>query len=146
MTHVQCIPRLPTAARRQRGFSLLEVLAAFVLFAVAFGGVLQLLAASMRNTRVSAEYTYAALWAQSKLDTVGVLEPLEERGDNGEFDDTYRWQLEVQRFEPVRETAMVDEVFSIDLYRVELIVSWGDTARPREARFVTLRSAIPDTL
>ena len=78
---------------KQRGFSLIEMIAAFLVFAIAMGVLMQVLATSMRQTRQSSEYTMAALWAQSKLDTVGVGKRIEAGHSDGRFDDTYRWQL-----------------------------------------------------
>lgn len=135
-------PRKPQAAA---GFSLLEVLAAFVLFSIAFAGVLQLLAASARNTRIAAEYTQAALWAQSLMDSYGVLEPLVEGSDRGRFDERYQWQIEVSRVEPEAPPTL-QEMFAVDLFRIELVVFWGEPARQREARFVTLRASIPEPM
>ena len=86
--------------RRMRGFSLIEMVAAFLVFAIGMGVLMGILTTSMRSARMSSDYTMAALWAQSKLDTVGVGEPVEEGGSSGSFDDNYAWQLEVHRVDP----------------------------------------------
>ena len=80
--------------RRQRGFSLLELVAAFLVFALGFGALMQILSASLRNARLSAEYTQAALWAQSKLDSVGIGDKLKEGGSSGEFETLCRIDTE----------------------------------------------------
>lgn len=87
-------------ARRMRGFSLIEMVAAFLVFAIGIGVLMQVLAGSMRNTRMSSDYTMAALWAQSKLDVVGVGEPIESGRSSGRFDDTYSWELDIQQVDP----------------------------------------------
>lgn len=86
--------------RRTRGFSLIEMVAAFLIFALGVGILMQVLAASLRNTRQSADYTMAALWAQSLLDTVGVGQLLEPGTSNGRFDATYAWQLDIHQVDP----------------------------------------------
>ncbi|HEY6940276.1 hypothetical protein [Dokdonella sp.] len=83
-----------------RGFSLIEMIAAFLVFAIAIGVLMSVLAASIRNTRLSSDYTMAALWAQSKLDVVGVGEPVEEGHSSGRFDDVYSWDLDIKQVDP----------------------------------------------
>ena len=57
---------VPNAAPSgQRGFTLIEVMAAFAIFAVLFGVLLQILSTSISNTRRSGDFTQAALLAQS---------------------------------------------------------------------------------
>ncbi len=70
-----------TLHRRSRGFTLLEVLLAFVIFAMSFAVVLQILSGSIRNTMRSKQYTEIALIAQSVMDTVGLDVPLEAGTD-----------------------------------------------------------------
>jgi general secretion pathway protein I len=140
--------------RRQRGFSLLELVAAFLVFALGFGALMQILSSSLRNVRLSTEYTQAALWAQSKLDVVGVGEKLQEGSSRGEFDKRYRWELDVSRYQPQEVTsttglqtpaqAGVETPPSIDLFRLDLAVSWGGPLSERSAHFTTLRAANPD--
>ena len=140
---------------RQHGFTLLEVLAAFVIFALVFATSLQILSGSLRNTQRSADYTLAALWAQSHMDGLGLDPPLEEGSYSGEFDGGYRWEMEVSRHEPEPvETAqgefaaieITDAEVPVDLYLIELDVLWGDPPRERRAQFRTLRSVTPEAL
>ena len=137
------IPHSPFP-RRARGFTLLEVLVAFIVFVVIFGAVLDALGMAMRNTRRSAEVSEAALWAQSKLDAIGTIEELKEGSDSGEFNARYRWQLEVSKQEVERTDGVSPDSFPVELYRVELVVSWGDRNRRSEQHFVTLRSMLKE--
>lgn len=131
-------------SRRQRGFTLLEVLVAFVVFVFIFSAVLDALGLALRNTRRSAEVSEAALWAQSKLDALGTIEELEEGSDSGEFDERYRWKLDVSRSDVPREGGLSADTFPVDLYRIELVVSWGERGRRNEQRFVTMRSKLKE--
>src|SRR5665647_464624 len=79
----------PASRRRLRGFTLIEMIAAFLIFAIGIGVLMQILAASMHSARQSSQYTMASLWAQSKLDTVGIGEPIEVGHSGGRFDDNY---------------------------------------------------------
>jgi general secretion pathway protein I len=137
-----------------RGFSLIEMIAAFLVFAIAIGVLMGVLASSIRNTRMSNDYTMAALWAQSKLDAVGVGEPVEAGHTSGRFDDNYSWDLEIKQVDPSevepppqqpiarggmqqaqasnRPVSAANagngggiDISPFDLYEVDLVVSWG---------------------
>ncbi|HEX7769999.1 MAG TPA: type II secretion system protein [Dokdonella sp.] len=152
---------LPTV-RRARGFTLIELIAAFLVFAIAIGLLMQVLSSAMRQVRQSSDYTMAALWAQSKLDAVGVGERIEAGRTNGRFDDTYSWDLHVQQVDPsavepppqlgatvsAADAGLGEgiEIAPFDLYQVDLVVSWesGNGRPPRTAHFGTLRAVNPD--
>jgi general secretion pathway protein I len=92
--------RTPFAPTRQAGFSLIEMVAAFLVFAIAIGVLMQILTSSMHSTRQSNAYTMAALWAETRLDTIGVGAPIEAGSTSGRFDDAYAWQLDIQLIDP----------------------------------------------
>ena len=146
---------------RQQGFTLVELVAAFVIFALGFGVLLQILSTCLHTTAQSADYTRVSLWAQSLLDTQGVGEALKEGSFTGKFDDRYRWQLTVSKIQapddqPAQGVAAAGNANmpqvdvtpvgpnNIDLYRLELVVSWGGYYLTHNARFVTLRSQTVD--
>ena len=133
---------------RSRGFTLIELIAAFVIFALGFGVLMQILGGALHTTRQSAEATQAALYAQSLLDIQGIGEPLQEGGSSGDFDDTYHWQLNVVRFQPqVSAGSALNPAMTAagqpELFQLELIVNWGNQYLQHHARFVTLRSMAP---
>ena len=152
-------------ARRARGFTLIEMIAAFVIFAIAVGSLMQILTMSMGATRRSLDETRAALWAQSMLDNVGIGERIEAGSTNGEFDRNYRWEMDIELIDPqlIEATAEdtmgtaavasqvgnpgtspISEMTQMELYHVELRVLWGDRMRERSARFTSLRLTMPD--
>jgi general secretion pathway protein I len=153
---------------RSRGFTLIEMIAAFVIFSIAVGALMQILTLSMNNARLSADETRAALWAQSLLDTVGVGERIEAGSSHGEFDRKYRWELQIEQIDPELVVADVEQPTAnagnanaaaqalmqsasaglgmpqIDLFHVGLTVIWGDNSHERTAQFTTLRTTNPD--
>jgi general secretion pathway protein I len=121
--------------RRQRGFSLLEVIAAIMLLAIAFGALMKVVGSSFNLTAHASRRGEAALLARSKLETLGRMDPLQEGQSDGRFDDTYRWQVVVTRW----GASQPDDDPSLRLYKLDLDVSWTENAKTSTAHFTTLR-------
>jgi general secretion pathway protein I len=132
--------------RAAAGFSLIEIVAAFAILALGMGLCMEIATSAMRQSRQAAEYTQAALNAKSLLDTVGIAERLEEGGASGEFDERYRWELSVIPYESEvgMESGLDSTATGVELYRLELLVTWQAGRGQREARFATLRALSPD--
>ena len=128
--------------RHAGGFTLIEVLLAFVVFALSFTVVLEILSGSMRNTVRAKEYTEIALIAQSVMDQVGLGIPLEAGASvSGEAGD-YRWQLDINPFEDAAGMPRISELGSltgIDLLEIEFTIFWGTYPRERSGRFSTVK-------
>lgn len=126
---------------RRRGFSLIEMIAAMFILALGLGLLMQVLGGSLNQARRAQEHTEAALWAQSMLDTLGIGEALEPGTESGEFDDRYRWQLEIVEEPWDNESGLSADSLPFMLYRVQLTVHWGSDGRERSALFETLRAS-----
>lgn len=134
-----------SSPRRQRGFTLIEIVVAFAILALGLGIAMQIAGGAMRNARQAATRTDAALYAQSLLDTVGVGERLEEGSSSGEFGEQFRWHLDATKYEIETETPLDAGLAPVQLYRLELRVTWEASGKEQEARFTTLRALTPDT-
>ena len=134
---------------RSRGFTLLEVMLAFVILAVSMGMLLGMLSRGLGQVRTSQDETEAALHAQSLLDQVGVIEPVQPGEQVGEFaNGRYRYRLETTEIEdpspaPALPSTVVDPGNAVNppkVYRILLDVSWGPPESQRQLRFTTLRA------
>lgn len=131
--------------RRSSGFTLLEVLLAFVVFALTFALVLEIVAASTRSTVRAKDYSEAALLAQSLAERVGNDIPLEAGSWSGETTGGIEWNLEITDFEGLGEDTRTLELAELNgarLYWVDMSLSWGDGNRRRDTTFTTIRSGL----
>ena len=146
----------PLPTRAPRGFSLLEVLMAFALLTVGLGILVAILGGGLVQVRQAGDATGATLHAQSLLEQVGVLGPIEPGVERGRLDDgRYRWEMEITEVEdpaPPPPAALQDGppleqagrvLGAPKLYRVQLDIGWGEDDLARSLRFVTLRARIP---
>ena len=129
---------MKTSMRQARGFSLLEVIAAILLLAITFGALMEVAGGSIRLSQNAAQYTQAALWARSLLDTRFALDPIQPGVTEGRFDDHYRWRLQVTPW-VAPGVAPAANANAMQMYQLNLDVMWGSEPFARTAHFSTLR-------
>lgn len=131
--------------RGSGGFTLLEVMLAFVIFALSFATVLEIMAGSMRSVRRASDDTQVALLAQSIMDMVGTEIPLEEGQFSGNGMDRYDWNMGIYLYavsdEDIR-TQELAELSGVELYQVDLDIDWQAGRRDRSLHFSTIRSIL----
>jgi hypothetical protein len=116
---------------------------AFVIFALSFATVLEIMAGSMRSVRRSGEDTEVALLAQSIMDQVGTEIPIEAGEFSGVGMDRYHWQLGIYLYDSSSEdidSIELAELSGVELYWVDLNIDWESGSSQREMNFSTLRS------
>ncbi len=116
---------LQTPRNRQYGFSLLEILVAFSIMAIAMSMLLSIFSSGLRNASVSEDYTAAVQIAEALMSRVGVETPLQQGQASGEERGKYRWGLTVVPFDLT--TGTIDtQAIPAQLFMVTVIVGWGD--------------------
>lgn len=130
----------------QGGYTLVEVLVAFVVLALALTFLLGTLSGSTRQVRWSADAARAALHAQSLLAEIGVGEVLQPGRDEGEFEDgRYRWRLEVAPWvDPLRSGGQPEDPFSAQLLQLRLELDWGEGGPAQRLVLDSLRLVQPE--
>lgn len=139
------VPERRASSASQRGFTLLEVLLAFVIFALTFATVLEIVAASTRSTVRAGAYSEAALLAQSLAEQLGTEMPIEAASYSGETEAGIAWVIEITDFEGLGEDTRTPELageIGTRLYWVDMTLSWGTEPRSGAATFTTLRSTV----
>ena len=84
-----------------RGFSLLEVLVAFVILSLVATALFRLFSGALQNMSAADDYTKAVLVAESALAKAGATQPLREATDNGTADEgRIEWATRVVPYSP----------------------------------------------
>ncbi len=124
--------------RSSSGFTLLEILVAFVMMALVIGTLLRLYGTAMRNVALSSEYSYAIQVAESRLELVGTAIPVEEGSSSGEEKGTgYRWVIRISPIELDEEQELLS--LPIQPYQVVVTVSWPNDNGQGEFSLSSLR-------
>jgi len=116
------------AAHEQRGFSLVEMLAALVILGLALGALYQAASGATRNARVSAEYAIATTLAESELDAFVISRPDAGMTQRGHYGD-YEWERWVELI-PEREQSGIGWM--------RIVVSWSGDSQPRTVSLSTI--------
>ena len=116
------------SARGQRGFSLVEMLAALVILGLALGALYQAASGATRNARVSAEYAIATTLAESELDAFVISRPDVGVTQRGRYGD-YEWERWVELI-PEREQSGIGWM--------RIVVSWPGDSQPRTVSLSTI--------
>jgi len=117
--------------KHQRGYSLLEVIVAFALLALALTLLLGSLSGAARQVHNADLRTRAMLHAQSLLAATGIEQPLQEGRSQGDWEDgRYRWELQVEPYADARASALPQAAATTasgpTLAQLTLQVRWGE--------------------
>ena len=117
------------------GFTLLEVLVALLIFALAFGVLAQIFQTGFRASATAERTTTATLLARSQLARIGIDLPLEI----GEIEEDAGGGFRIRtRIEPAEIEVAADEFVPL---LVEVSVAWGLEADDGQVALTTLRLA-----
>jgi len=114
--------------KKQRGFSLLEMIIAFSILAVSLGILLRIFSSGITTAQVADDYTNAVQIANNLLAKTGVEKPLKLGEELGEENDFYHWRVRVSQ-----KTFVSPELdlrgLPVELFNVNVLVWWGDDAK-----------------
>jgi len=132
--------RLPGSRKRQRGFTLIEIVVAFVMLALVLVTSFEIFTGGMRRAAELEDYSRALLIAQSKIAAAGAEEPFKEGDTQGDTEDRrFHWIVAIRRTEEGMPAAGQPNNNPYVLFRVDVRVGWvgGDT-RERSLALSTL--------
>ena len=122
--------------QNKHGFTLVEILVALMIFALAFGLLAQIMQTGLRQSTGSRSMAAATFLAKSEVARVGVEVPLQVGHLDGETEYGMGWRTEIELIEGPSEHQ------GLATYQVQVTVTWG--ASPAEQlTLTTLRIGFP---
>ena len=115
--------------RSAHGFSLVETIAALVIFSIGALALMEVFARCLHSTSTTAGYAHAVQLAQEMIEETITEGPLIEQTDSGNFAPSFprhAWTLGIMETE------------QIGLYELEVVVSWDERGRERKYALNTL--------
>ena len=132
--------------RHAGGFSLLEVLVAFIIVALVVTALFRLYGGALGNASAADEWTRALLVAQSRLTLAAAAQPLLEATDAGtEAGGRIAWRTTVVPYAPPDanpDLERASEAMTTRLFRVTVDVQFpGIAGKPRTLSLSTVKVA-----
>ena len=117
------------SASSQCGFSLLEVLVAFVILSLVATALFRLFSGALVNASAADDYTHAVLVAESALTEAAAAVPLVETSNSGSADDgRISWTTRVTTYNAPGITPDIErvaEAMPMRLYRITADVTFA---------------------
>jgi general secretion pathway protein I len=126
------------AVRSDSGFTLIEVLVSLTILGVGLAALLRIFSGGLDLSRETQAEMYAAGLAQSLLDEVGTVRPVQEGDVSGQFDERYSWQIRAQPYGGYDER----QAWSANPLVVTIVVRWQEGSQMRALTLRTLRFGV----
>ena len=117
------------------GFTLIEVLVALTIFAVAFAVLLRVFSTSLSHAGEAQNEAAASSLAQTLLADSAAEGEVTDGDRSGDFAGGFRWQLHVEPY----GTEADRRAWAMLAKRVTAVVTWSDGGRERSLSLSTLR-------
>lgn len=135
--------RARSQTKRQRGFSLIEILVAFMILAMALTVIFRIFSGGLRNVALAEDYARAELVAESQISVVGISEPLLPGVTSGEWNEEFRWQRTIEPYQPWQEPRKLSA--KVEAYRVTVSVDWQHAGGNSQVKLSSIRLKHSDT-
>src|SRR3569832_1892461 len=125
--------------KRERGFTLVELLVSLAILAVALGVLFSAISSALDSTRKDRDEALAGSLVQSLLARTGTDRPLRAGEDSGVYSNGMRWRVAIAPYGSGDDA----KVWRMNAFAVRATVSWSDNGNFRSNSLSTLRMAAP---
>ncbi|MBW4025166.1 MAG: prepilin-type N-terminal cleavage/methylation domain-containing protein [Proteobacteria bacterium] len=134
------------ARKREAGFTILEVLVALVIAALALGALFSGAISGLRSAQLSVDYADAVARARSHLAVVGIGAPMVAMTQEGDDGDGFRWRLRIRPLATITLASQADALAAagtppprVALYSVSVVITWTKDGGMRQVQLKTER-------
>jgi len=121
----------------KKGITLIEVLVAFVILAMAVTVLLRIFSSGTSNIIVSQQYVDAVQVAEMQLASVGLESELTPVTEYGVFGGKYNWQMTVEPYAFYEDEEQ--EQYPVSAFRILVEVSWVERAHTRRIMLSSIK-------
>ena len=143
MKRTKSYKRFLTASRNPcstTGFTLIEIVVALAILGIGLTVIIELFSGGLRLGRTSEEYTRATGYARMKMEEIISKRNIQEGTDEGDFDETFRWQVDVKKIDLLPEEKNPDLKPPVDLFLVKVNILWKSGSKERSASLETYKT------
>lgn len=122
------------------------MIVALAILGIGLTVIIELFSGGLRLGMTSEEYTKAVNYARVKMEEVLSKQKIEEGNEEGEFDQTFRWQVDVKRMDILPTEKNPDFKPPVELFEVKVNVLWksgSKGAKDRSASIETYKTVKP---
>ena len=123
--------------KRERGFTLVELLVSLAILAVALGVLFSAISSALDRTRKDRDEALAGSLVQSLLARTGTDRPLRAGEDSGVYSNGMRWRVAVTPYGSGDDA----KAWRMNAFAVRATVSWSDNGNVHSKTLSTLRMA-----
>lgn len=127
--------RWMAGAKREAGFTLVEVIVALAILSAGLSLLLGLISNSLRQTASAQRMAGASSLAQSLMAEVGTDVAIRAEVRDGQYPNGYRWRLKMQPYDRVKQ----NDERPVELFSVSAEVEWEEGTERRVYALTTLR-------
>lgn len=110
------------------------------ILAIGLTVIIELFSGGLRLGRTSVEYTKAVNYARIKMEEIAVKQTIREGSEEGEFDDTFRWQVETKKVGVLSIEKGIDFKPPAELFQVKINILWKSGLKEKSTRIDTYRT------
>ena len=131
-------------AARRRGFTLVEVVVALLIFGLTFAVLARIVQTGALQSARAETMTMATLLARSQLARIGVEVPVAAGELAGDAGGGFRWRIVMRpaEVEGGQDDPETDQV--VLSHQVEVTIAWGEGTREQALTLTSLRLAVAE--